>query len=293
MILNLYQFRLIIFFAASFCAPLASAYIPDYQMIMSRTAENHGRGIYVIEQDVVFRGDPDPLIVHETWWISGENAMRLNFEGRGALKGLVQGAFVYESNSKFWKEAAGSTKSARLSEDWFEPFFHFRFSKNIKPRMVALKMAPTESLKERVPQVTNKETLEFKYPQQKFVRLSRTGGTINYAIGTPTPVDDAAGSPGLWIEQDQFVVRKIRMPSQTVVTAEGYSRQVESLWLPKTRTVSWGTNSVQVHTAQVKHLEKSGGDNLKLSSIDVQKNPALVVRLPEQDMIREFYSRFR
>ena len=138
----------------------ASAYIPDYHMIMSRTAETHGRGLYQIEQDVVFRGDPDPLVVHETWWISSENSMRVTFEGRGSLKGVVQGSFVYDGNQKHWRDESGNLKSARTTDDWFEPLFHFRFSKNIKPRLVALKIAPAESLRERQAQITNsKETI--------------------------------------------------------------------------------------------------------------------------------------
>ncbi len=279
-------FLLLAIFSAS-----AWAYIPDYHMIMSRTADNHGRGIYQIEQDVVFRGDPDPLVVHETWWIAGENAMRVTFEGRGSLKGLIQGAITYDSDEKQWREEGGTAKSARLTDDWTEPFFHFRYSKNIKPKLVAMKIAPPESLKSRG--VSVKDGTEFSYGQQNFIRLARSGGAISYAIGGLSSPEDASSTPGIWIEQDQFVVQKVRLPSTALVKAEQYNRYSEDFWLPKTRTIAWGPNSVQIHVGTVKSLKKSGSEMLKVSSADVQKNSNLIVRWPDQEVIREFYTRFR
>lgn len=283
--------------AFSFLSMTASADIPDYHMIMSRTAETHGRGLYIIEQDVVFRGDPDPLVVHETWWITNENTMRVTFEGRGNLKGLVQGSIVYDGNQKHWRDESGALKSARVSEDWFEPFFHFRFSKNIKPRLVALKIAPAESLRERKAEITpatKDSPPEFKYPAQKFMRLARSGGTINYAVGSPTPPSDTSALPGIWIEQDQFVVRKLRLPSQVLITAEEYTRHPENLWLPRTRNLSWGPNSLQIHTSSVRSMPKQSKafESLKVSSLD-PKAANVNVRWPEPELIREFYSRFR
>lgn len=267
--------------------------IPDYHMIMSRTADNHGRGIYQIEQDVVFRGDPDALVVHETWWIGGENSMRVNFEGRGSLKGLVQGAIVYDENQKHWREEGGTLKTARLTDDWFEPFWHFRFSKNIKARLVSLRIAPPESLKPRG--VSVKDGIEFTYAPQSFMRLARAGGTISYAIGTPSDAEGATGAPGLWIEQDQFVVQKIRLPTMVLIRGEQFNKYSDDFWLPRTRTVAWGANSVQMHVGNVRSLKKAGSaaEMLLIKSIDAQKNPGVIVRWPEQDLIREFYQRFR
>lgn len=272
---------------------VSAAAIPDYHMIMSRAAENHGRGIYMIEQDVVFRGDPDPLVVKETWWIAGENAMRVTFEGRGSLKGLIHGAIVYEDNQKHWREEGGALKTARLGDEWFEPFWHFRFSKNIKPKLVSLKIAPPESLKPRA--ISVKDGTEFTYAPQNFMRLARTGGTVSYAIGTPSDPESATGAPGLWIEQDQFVVQKIRLPTNVLIRGEQFNKYSEDFWLPRTRTVAWGPNAVQLHVGNVRSMKKakSASNMLLIKSLDVQKNPSLVVRWPEQDLIREFYQRFR
>lgn len=283
-----------VFLLAAFFSNQADAYIPDYHMIMSKTADHHGRGVYQIEQDVIFRGDPDPLVVRETWFITGENLMRVNIEGRGNLKGLIQGSIIFEANQKVWRDETSGLKSLRLHDDWAEPFFHFRYSKNMKPKLVALKIAPAESLRDRSPVVSGPEKLDYSYPSQDFLRLSRTGGTINYAIGTPTPADAPSALPGLWIEQDQFVVRKIRLPSQSLIEASDYSRHTEGLWLPRARTYNFGPNSVQVFVSSVKWLGRTfKGDQLRTSSLESAKNAEAALKIPDQAIIREFYQRFR
>lgn len=274
----------------------ALAYIPDFQMILSRTAENHGRGLYQIEQDVVVRGEPDPMVVHETWWVLGEGSMRVQFEGRGLLKGLIHGSVVYDQTHRYWMDEQGNVRSQRLSDDWHEPFFHFRFSKNFKSRLVALKLAPPEVLKDRNPKIstTKNDGIEVSYPSQDFLRLGRSAGMVAWAVGSPTPVDQNSNFPGLWIEQDQFVISKFRLPTQTTVTADQYGRYTEGLWLPKTRQVTWDNNSAQVLVTSVKSLGKptKSVDYLRTNSFD-KKNPQHLTKWSEQSQLREFYQRFR
>lgn len=268
------------------------AYLPDYHLIMSRTAENHGRGGYLIEQDLVFRGDPDPLVVKESWILTGENSLRVTFEGKGRLQGQIQGTFVYDHNTRRWIEDGGAVRSSQLGPDWVEPFFHFRYSKNIKPKLVALKIAPAESLRDRTSKV---EDNKWVYAPQTFMRLSRTGGTVNYAIGVPTAPDASESHPGLWIEQDQFVIRKLRLPSQALIKADEYTMHSSNLWLPKVRSYSWGGESVQVYISNVRSLGTKGKylDWLKPSSLEKEKSSARAVKVPEIGAIKEFYSRFR
>ena len=38
-----------------FTSLMSFAYIPEYGLIASRTAENHGRGVYVIETEVTYK----------------------------------------------------------------------------------------------------------------------------------------------------------------------------------------------------------------------------------------------
>jgi hypothetical protein len=287
--------KLLLITFLSCLANFANAYIPDYHLIMSHTADNHGHGVYVIDQDVIFRGEPDPLVVHETWWVAGENTMRVAFEGRGLLKGLVRGTMIYEGQTRIWREGESGTKTLQMTHDWAEPFFYFRLSKNIKNRLISMRIAPSESARERSPRPISPGSLDFKYPEQGYLRLSRTGGNVAYAIGNPSPKEGALGEPGLWIEQDQFVVRKIRLPSQALVQADQYFRSSENFWLPKVRTYSWNTQSAQIIVNQVKSTGKKGPtpDWFKSASLATGKNSPPPVLWPEQEAIREFYQRFR
>lgn len=262
----------------------AFAYIPEYKTILSRTAENHGRGVYQIEQDVVFRSGVDTWVAKETWWIKDENNMRLQVEGRGALKGLLQLQVIYDGNQKHMIDSNGSVKSARVGEDWAEPIFHFRYSKNIRNKLVAQKILPAESLRDPNRIAGKPET----FLPPSFVRLSRTGGVVNYAFGAPTPANDSTLKPGLWIEQDQFIVRKIRFPSQLTVTADQYQRFDNGFMFPKSRSYTWGSQSAQAQVLDVRAV-KAGAELFSPSKLTT----TWTMKIPDQEPIREFYLRYR
>lgn len=267
----------------------AFAYIPDYQLIMSRLAENHGRGYYKITQDVVFPADPEPLTIQETWIVSGDEEMAVSLKGKGALKDLVSGIIVYKNNKKYFRNSG--LKSARQTTDFLEPLFHFRYSKKMKPRLVAMKIAPAESLQGRA-LFEGDDPKQF--PTQNFLRLSRSGGFVSYAIGVPTPVDQAKENPGLWIEQDRFHVRKARTASAATVIAANYTRYPNKFWFPKTRQFTWETHSVQTLVNSITALPRnSNSAGLVDTKRIANESPEAEMKLPNQEVIRDFYKRFR
>jgi hypothetical protein len=127
---------------------------------------------------------------------------------------------------------------------------------------------------------------------QMGLRLGRVGGVVNYAIGEPTPVG-AAPLPGLWIEQDQFLVRKVRFPDQVSVLADQYQHLELNLWLPKVRTVNWNSQLAQIHLINARSYPKSSPNQLALLNPKSLSERAVPLRLPEDPVLREFYSRFR
>lgn len=260
----------------------ASAYIPEYSTITSRAADQHGRGAYQVEQEVTFKKDSESYTVKETWQVQNENEMRLTLEGRGPLRGLVSGSIVYSAANKAFSDG-GPVRSQRLGEDWLEPLFHFRSSKWLRNRLVALRVAPSESLQDRPP--LNYEG-EPKYEAPSFIRLSRSGGSVNWAIGVPPSVGIA---PTIWIEQDQFVVRKFRGANQVILKADDYAKYDDHMWYPKTRTYNYGPFVVTMQTLSVKPISR-GGDRYKTSSLNPAKD---AVKLPDAEGLKEFYSRFR
>ncbi len=260
------------------------AYIPEYSLITSRAADQHGKGGYQIEQEVTFRRDAESYTVKETWTVLNENNMRVTIEGRGPLRGLVQGTIIFEGAQKSFISGT-ALKNQRLGEDWLEPLLHFRSSKYLRSRLVNLKVAPSESLRDRGPIETDGAA---KYEPVSFVRLSRSGGAVNYAIGISPTVGIG---PTIWIEQDQFVVRKFRGASQAVMKADNYAKFDDKMWYPRALTYNFGTFNVSVNVTSVKSLGKlTAADNrFKTGSL----GPANALKLPDSDALREFYSRFR
>lgn len=271
----------------------AQAYIPKFWMIMSRTAENHGRGFYLLDQNVVFTHADRPLVVHEQWLIEGENRLRLRVYGKQGLKGKVQLTRVYNGRLKSFVDENGVRKSQKVSSDWFEPYFFFRFSKNIKPLMVAQKMIPPSGAQ---PPKRIYSLKDLSHDPEPFLRIGRMDGVFSYAIGTPTPVDKKDHPlPGLWIEQDAFVIQKVRLPSQVTVKAEGYDRFSRNFYFPKKRALVWGNHSIEFQTTRVKPLPTTNKLKERFSpkSLDYGKEPTLATKLPDDEIIKEFYSRFR
>lgn len=281
------------FIALLLLTPLtAFAFIPKFWLILSRTAENHGRGNYKVEQNVVFNHLDEPLIVHEKWIISDENSMRLEVEGRGALKDKIRLVYVYDGPRKYYLNEEGKRKAVRTSNEWFEPYFHFRRSKNIKPLLIANKIVPAEALKKqkRIYSID-----KITYEPESFVRLSRTGGVVNYALGSPTPPDSIESLPGFWVEQDKFVIRKMRFPSQLTILANKYAKYSRELWLPKQREILWNGNTSSIHILDVKGL--SGSPKIKelldpKKIIQKDEEPIKMV-LPEDSVIQDFYTKLR
>lgn len=264
----------------------ASAFVPEYSTIASRAAEQHGKNIYQIEQEVTYRRGAEVFIVKETWQALGEGNQRVTLEGRGPLKGLVGGTIVFENSAKFFAEPGQNVRSARLGEDWLEPLFHFRSSRWFRNRLVNLHVTSPESLKERPP--LNSEG-EPKYEAPGFIRLSRTGGSIAWAIGAPPSVGQA---PTIWIEQDQFVMRKYRGADQAVLKADDYAKYDDGLWYPRTRSYTFGAYTVTVQTLSVKSLGKLPPSDIRFKSASIV--PAKdALKLPDTDGLREFYQRFR
>ena len=261
------------------------ASVPEYGTIASRTADNHGRGAYQIEQEVSLKKDAETYVIKETWTVLGEGNLRVTLEGRGPLRGLAQGTIVYDGGTRAVTEGGQTVRSARLGDDWLEPLFHFRYSKWFRNRLVQLKIAPAESLEDRPP--LNAEG-DPGYVRPGFLRLSRAGGAVCYAVGLPPEVN--AGS-AVWIEQDEFVVRKIQGASGVVVHADEYFKE-GSFHVPRKRTYAFAGFEVQVQTLGVKPLGKltSADPRFRPSALSPQRD---ALKLPDVDGLREFYSRFR
>lgn len=269
------------------------AYIPDFKMILSRTAENHGHGIYRIEQEVTFQEGNETLMTRELWYVKDSKHLRLEVRGKNKLEGNFRGTYVYNGSHRYFIDTNGVRKTSRPGADWFEPYFYFRFQKNIRPRMLTEKMIPPDALDGN--SSTAADLAKRRSSQQSFLRLSRVGGVITYGIGIPTPPGESSPLPGLWIEQDLFNVRKIRFLSQAVVIGDEYSTFARRFNLPTRQTIRWDNQSIQIKVISVKALPPSGGSDSLFDpeKLDFGKNPQIAVKFSEPSSLAQFYTRFR
>lgn len=255
------------------------AAIPKASMILSRTSENAGKGYYQIDQEVQFANGHDTLVLKETWLIENENNMKLIVTGAKELKDQV--AFMVQISGGM--RTQGSV-TRRAGEDFIEKYFHIRSPESFAQILAQMKLVPTNVLAKKTP----KNLKEWEYQPEPFVRLSRAGGVVAYAIGAlPLQEKDPAG---FWIEQDQFVIRKFRLPSEVEVTADRYSSYSRGLMFPRTRIVRWGPNQVTIQTISVSARGKETWSQFGL------KTPPKTEALSNQQaasVVDEFYKRFR
>lgn len=127
------------------------------------------------------------------------------------------------------------------------------------------------------------------YEPPSFIRLSRAGGSVSWAIGMLPLNDD---SPTLWLEQDQFVLRKYKSANQVLLRADEYVKFEDGLWFPRSRTYEFGGFKIEVKTLSVKNAGKitANDKRLKSSGLSPSKDN---LRLPDLTGLREFYLRFR
>jgi hypothetical protein len=272
--MNLKIFILSCFFGCS-----AIAAIPKAALILQKTVENDGNGVYQIEQEVQFPNGSDILILKETWLIQNESNMKLIVTGTKELKDQF---FISVNYSGGTRNQAGNTK--RLGEDFIEKYFHYRKTENFAYALSQLKIVPTYVLSRK-----NLRSLkDVDNSVEPFVHLSRTGGVVTYMLGQEST--ETSALPAFWIEQDQFVLRKFRLPSQVEVSADRYSNYSRGLNFPRTRTVRWENNQVTIQTISV--VGKSKDTFSKFSTGGAQKTDALKTQAAA-DIVEEFYKRFR
>jgi hypothetical protein len=274
--------RILTILLTSFLASSTWAYVPPYAMILARTADLHGKGAYVIEQDVIYKTNTEQQSLHETWTVLDENHLKVNFEGIGPLKSAIKGSFIYDSSQKFANEPGQPLKTRRPGEDFIEQFLHFRSSKNIRPHFVQLHMAPPESLRDGA-QLKSEGPLD--YAPESYVQLARLKGEIVWAICRSPEIEM---HPAAFIEQDEFLIKRLRLLSHNTVDFEDYVKYEGGFFYPKQILYKWKDRTVTVQTKSVRHL----GNTIKAKELfNTRAVPA--TQFIGGDILKDFYLRFR
>jgi hypothetical protein len=256
--------------------------IPRSAMILQRTADNAGKGIYQIELELQFPGPVESTVVRETWLIEDSQNMKVHVSGTKDYKDQVS-VFINLANGNriFGKD------TRKASADLFERYFNTRSADALNALLTQEKITPVNA------HLTKpfKNSKDAENPIDPFVRLARTMGVVTYAFGIPKDPDSPEQVfPGIWIEQDQFLIRKLRLQSGIEIIADRYSTFSQGLNYPRTRTVRWNGQQVSIQTLQVTAKTKSQFDSFGQK---LQSKPESLSLLPNSAYIDDFYKRFR
>lgn len=272
------------------CAGLAA--IPSSKTIAARVARNNGKGIYAIEQDVQFRTGTETSTVRERWIVENGETMRLWVSSTSGAPARFDA--VYRDGKRTAPDFSGGIHTSPISTEFTERYSHVRTSSDFLRTLVRASVLPQSFLKER-PRFTlarEESSTKAELAGEPLVRLGRSGGDVTYIFGEPTAVESNKNLPGVWIEQDAFVLRRIRFPSQAEMTADQYGLQAGSIRFPNQRIVTWNDHTAVIRLISVKSVDaKTAASVLNPASITAPE--AKAAKLPDQVQVKEFYSRFR
>lgn len=266
----------------------AVAYIPPSRTIFEKVIANAGTGAYALEFDVEFQNGGEPLILRETWTVESDRALRVRVTAPGELKNKFQMDILYAGGQR-WLSRNGKREDGPLPKEFFERYFHLRQLESASPLLKALGVAPDGALD---PKPTHRRAEDFRYEREPFVRFARTAGIVAWAYGEPGEAEGGKRPAGLWIEQDQFVIRKLRFNEAAEVVASDYQGYAKGLRFPRHRQVRWGGHEVTVRLVAVATKANAAKD-LQPSALQASVSPEQLGDLPAKAAIQEFYQRFR
>lgn len=285
------KIKLICFFIILATLKLQAA-IPSAQTILNRYTHNNGKGSFIIEQEVQFMTEADPIILKEKWIVENAEQMYLIVNSDNDKSHIE---VLYKDKRRTFFDSNGSVKSASLSKEFTEPVLYYRTSKSLHEYLSQVGIFSNAMNFEKAPAEKSKQKFEYvRSNLDSFAQLSRVGGSIAYFFGEPTPTNQEKQNPGIWIEQDRFLLKKVRFPSQAEMNLDQQSNFTQGLILPRDRSIVWEGHTANIHVLSVKPLAaKANKPWFSNNYLTGRSGPQYSMKLPNQSYISDFYSRFR
>lgn len=256
---------------------VASAYIPSTRVILEKTVENSGSASYQIEREVRFSNAEIPTL-KETWYIENDRTMRLTvvpISGPITTQlGLTNAKLtILYLNGTRYTFTGTSKESSKVPEEMLERLFHFRRTDHFAQLLAQLRV------------------LSGTQGNLDLAKLNRSQGVVNFGIGRPTEEGNKPVSPYIWIEQDAFVIRKLRFSDEAEVTASQYQIYPKGLLYPGLMNLSWADQKVKLATSNVIMTKKFQPTVFQVSSLEDSR--AFQTGFSRWNAVTEFYQRFR
>lgn len=281
---------IILFFAMLMAVIVSSrshAAIPSSHFIFEKVCSQHGRGAYSIEAEVNFQEGIEKLSVRENWTVldGGEMRVSVNSPAMKVHRILKKGRI-------YWIDQTGSERSDEVGSSYFMSPLITRSPTEEKKYFMRWKVLPSDALREKR---SPKDLKDLSYLNESFVRLGRVSGVITYAYGNPTPVG-ARPLPGLWIEQDGFVIRKMRSPEGAEFYGNDYAPYSKNLWFPRNQVIYFDNHLVSIKILKVSAIETNNEVKRQFDVASLRGRSDLAAIWPKSPLapvVQEFYKRFR
>ena len=249
------------------------AYIPAYSMILSQVVYFNGRGDYRIDQELFFKQGLEPFSLKETWWIKSSGEMRVDVRSRNKELKDLRLRFIYNGKNKRFRDENNKMQKRKISSYHLERPFHLRSKRELQRLFSLWKVAPL--------QVPERKTDE---GSDSFVRLNRKGGMVQYQVGP--------GVPGLWIQQDEFVIHSWKWLSGESLAAWGYQLYPGNFFFPTRRRFRQTTQEVRIQVKKVQSL-KLGKKIFGRGQLSKKNTLPESLSSANRESLREFYEKFR
>jgi hypothetical protein len=254
----------------------ANAYIPEINFVLKKAALTTGRKMIKIEQEVIFKvgenaGADDTVKIDETWIIEGDRNLKLSAVAKGLYKESFYLHSIYNGKNKTIL-VGKNRKIVMTSTDFYQKILFTRSKDSFLTYLNELSIVPN-------------------------IKLSRADGVTSFLIGEPSA---ETLNPQLWIGQDDFIIRRIRMPSAAEISLSDVSNITHEIGIPRSQTISWFSPEKPLVKKMVQ---------VKIKKIDVNFDGQLSLFYPQNlelptqinfsnkteltDTIEDFYSRFR
>lgn len=242
----------------------AYGYIPNLDFILNKSTSTTGRQIISIDQEVVFRLGTEEATVQENWLIEGDKNLKMTAKGTGFLKAGIDLQYLYNGKTK--TSVAGKNKiTSQLTTDFYQKYLFIRSTEAFKSHLKDLSIANQ-------------------------VRLSRADGRVCFAVGE---ISRDKLTPQIWIDQDEFILRKIRLPSEVEIELSDINLVGKDLYIAKTQIINWAGIQVIV---KVKNVSVKTGATLASFYPQNLEHPSEMTfanKTNLTEVIDQFYKRFR
>lgn len=240
-------------------------FVLPLEFVVKKTVAKTGRTSISIDQEVTFKVGKDSLKTQENWLIEGDRNLKVSAAGLEPYKENVKVNSLFNTKQK--TQVAGKTKvQTSIGHDFYQRLMFIRSSDSFMQYLRELGISEK-------------------------TRLSKTDGRVCIAIGEPSQGENK--SPQIWIDQDDFLIRKIRMPSGTEISFSDYVNVKDEFWIAKTQVIKWAgaTATVKVKSYSVKNAASL--QQFFPQSFDTPTELAFNESSSLAQVVEDFYKRFR